>query len=138
MELYDYINVSKPIAPPGHHTNVINFLGTVFRDLYPYSPGDSLLWMELFQISCSMQHPNLASMLAYIRNVGARLIPDSQFGFLIQPVIDPTGFRGWPSQADYDREKQCLVTPKNYTQVLIRALVELRKRYEAGGITSGQ
>ncbi len=133
MELYDYINVASGPMPPQHHTNVTASLGKVFRDLYPYSPEDSLLWMELFQITASWNHENLASMLAYLRNVGARLIPDERFGFVLQPVIDPTGFRGWPSQADYDREKQCL---NKYTQVLIEALVELRRRYNEGRITS--
>jgi hypothetical protein len=136
MELYDYVNVAKPTTPPGHHTNVIAGLGTVFRDIYPYSPEDSFLWMELFQIACSMNYANMASMLAYLRNVGARLVPDDQFGFVVQPVIDITGFRGWKSQADYDREKKCLTEPVDYTQVLITALIELRKRYQAGKITA--
>ena len=132
MELYDYINVASGPMPPGHHTTVTAGMGTVFRDLYPYSPEDSLLWMELFHITAKWNLENLASMLAYIRNVGARLVTDEQFGYVIQPVIDNTGFRGWPSQADYDREKQCLA---KHTPILIRALQELRRRYEAGRIT---
>lgn len=132
MEIYDYINQSRPV-PPEHHSNAINSFGTVYRDLYPYSPEDSFLWMELF---CLCSYNEMASMLAYIRNVGARLVPHNQFGFMIQPIIDPTGFRGWKSLEHYNQEKQCLTSPRDYTPVLIVLLGELRRRHDAGEIVT--
>ncbi|MCX7779623.1 MAG: hypothetical protein N2491_01755 [Negativicutes bacterium] len=125
MELYDFIQ-----QHPKHHEAVLNHFGRVYRDQYPYSPADSHLWLELFIIADTVT-PNkqLFERLDYIRRVGANLVRDDQFGFVVKPIIDPQGFRGWMSQEQYDIEKQCL---NDFTDVLIMCLRELRKRYDTG------
>ncbi|MBU2703898.1 hypothetical protein Ga0466249_005048 [Sporomusaceae bacterium BoRhaA] len=119
MELYDYIQQS--IQPP-----LENSLGRVYQDQYPELTNDSRLWLELFMITDSPDH-RLSDQLMIIRATGAILVPDQQWGYVIQPVIDSTGQKGWQSQQQYEQERQYLVP---YTQTLITALMDLRRGYE--------
>jgi hypothetical protein len=119
MELYDYIQQS--IAPP-----LENALGRVYEDRYPELTNDSRLWIELFMITDSPNH-KLSDMMMYIRATGAILVPDQQWGYVIQPVIDSTGQKGWQSQQQYEQERKYLVP---YGNALISALADLRRRYE--------
>ncbi len=129
MELYDYIQqstpqlVSKPNLPP---IQPLNFGGYEYKDGYEYSPPDSKLWIALMKMVDSPDH-RLTDILKCIRNTGAMLVPDQQWGYAIRPVIDPAGQKGWKSQQQYDQEKQYLVP---YGNQIISALAELRRRHE--------
>jgi len=81
------------------------FGGVTFYDnYYQHSPNDSDLWLLLFERAETINN-DLLSALMMIRNTGAQLIANKQFGHIIQPVI---GKNGWTSRAEYDRERQVL------------------------------
>jgi hypothetical protein len=115
----DYIQQS--IQPPLENT-----LGRVYQDRYPELTNDSRLWLELFMITDSPDH-KLSDQLMIIRATGAILVPDQQWGYVIQPVIDSTGQKGWQSQQQYEQERKYLVP---YGNALISALADVRRRYE--------
>jgi hypothetical protein len=146
MALYDHIRVPVPptIGPPPAIPNMPPppvpsaaqpslfdaFGGVKHEDLYPYSPWDSSLWLELFIIADEVNH-EFTVRLEWLRAVGANLMLDPQFGFRIMPIIDPTGTNGWNSQQHFEKERECL--DPYYNQV-VEALKELRRRYDAGKI----
>lgn len=131
MELHDYINQRNP----DHHTAVVSRMGTCYRDQYPYSPEDSFLWLELFTIASLANH-ELAQRLVIIRAVGASLILNAQYGFIIEPIIDPSGFKGWHSIEEYNYEKQ-QQNLNYYAPQLLNSLAELRRRYNNNLIYRG-
>lgn len=106
-------------------------MGYVFHDLYPHSPQDSVLWLELFLIADNISRP-LAERLVFFRAVGAWLVPDQQFGYVIQPIIDPTGMNGWESIEQYNSERDKHLT--EYCNEIVSALRELRDRVRAGKV----
>jgi len=123
MELYDYIQIPKPI-PPLFGAD----MGQLYQDrYYQHSPNDSRLWLELFAISDSADRI-LTEKLEYIRTTGAVLILDQQCGFRINPVI---GVNGWESINQYNQERQYLM---QHMQAMIQSLGELRRRYDSGKI----
>ncbi len=151
MALYDHIR--QPVPPPGNNpwgppppipvhmppppvpqasqsTLFDAFGGVVHQDLYPHSPQDSNLWLELFILADKVSH-ELTVRLEWLRAVGANLVFDQQYGFRIVPIIDPAGMNGWHSQQQYDAEKICL---EPFFREVIEALKELRRRYNAGKI----
>ncbi|MDU2063766.1 MAG: hypothetical protein E6713_02910 [Sporomusaceae bacterium] len=120
MELYDYIQQSiKPVP-------IENTMGRVYEDRHSDFTADSRLWIELFMI-VDKENRELADVLMYIRGTGAILTPDQTFGYVIQPVIDPSGRLGWVSQQQYEKERQYLLP---YANLLIESLKELRRRYD--------
>lgn len=95
--------------------------GFVFEDDYrEYSPSDHRLWMELF-IQSEKIDRNLTSILMYVRNTGAKLIRNSEYGYIIRPVI---GQDGWTSKEEYERERQCMTPYKNEIVKLLGGLRE--------------
>ncbi len=127
----------QPVAPPpppvpqaAQPALFDKFGGVVHQDLYPYSPQDSSLWLELFIMADKVSH-ELTVRLEWLRAVGANLVFDQQYGFRIVPIIDPAGMNGWHSQQQYDAEKICL---EPFFKEVIEALKELRRRYDAGKI----
>ena len=127
MPLYDNIkpNIPEPPKP------LFSQFGYTYSDLYPNSPQDSRLWLELFIIVDKI-NPDLAKRLEYIRTTGARLIMDRQWGFIIQPIIDPSGISGWSSEFEYQQEKSQYLN--FYSNEIIAGLSELRKRFDKGVI----
>lgn len=131
---YPAISMPPPAVPPlvARQSSLFDTLGKRYRDLYPYYPADSNLWLELFIIADEMVGPELGDRLEFIRNVGGTLVPDPFFGFTIQPLIDPCGQCGWSSVKQYEDEgRQCL---EPYFNKIIEALRELRRRYDSGKI----
>jgi len=124
MEIYDYVKPLPPPIPPLFGSD----MGQSYRDkYYQYSPNDSRLWLELFLITDNADR-TLGEKLEYIRNTGAILVLDQQYGFKIQPVI---GFNGWESIEQYNQERQYLM---GHMQTMIQSLGELRRRYDHGKI----
>ncbi len=124
-------NMPPPPVPQASQPALFDaFGGVVHQDLYPYSPQDSNLWLELFILADKVSH-ELTVRLEWLRAVGANLVFDQQFGFRIVPIIDSTGTNGWHSQQQYDAEKACL---EPFFREVIEALKELRQRYDAGKI----
>lgn len=83
------------------------FGGAQWWDNYAeYSPEDSELWLKLFEHANS----DLRACLMHCRNTGAKLIPDQNYGYIIQPVI---GLNGWTSQDEYNQERKILMKWKN-------------------------
>lgn len=121
MDLSDYI---KPA--PADNTPRYTDLGHSYQDRYQYAhtTQDSGLWLELFWLAHDVDR-YLAEKLEYIRAVGAYLVLDQQWGFAIKPIVGPAG---WDSLIHYNTERQWLVP---HTQTMIRALAELRRRYDA-------
>lgn len=125
------VHIQPPSAVPQVQHALFNaFGGIIHQDLYPYSPSDSSLWLELFIIADQVDH-EFTVRLEWLRAVGANLILDQQFGFRITPIIDPTGVNGWTSQEHYDTEKVCL---EPHINQVVEALRELRRRYDTGRI----
>jgi len=121
MELYDYIQMPKPI-PSLFGAD----MGQSYQDkYYQHSPKDSRLWLELFAIADKVDR-TLSEKLEYIRNTGAVLLIDQQYGFKIQPVI---GFNGWQSIEQYNQEREYLMV---HMQTMLQSLGELRCRYDNG------
>jgi hypothetical protein len=121
MEIYDYVQKQpKPLPPIGSD------LGYSYKDSYEYSPNDSWLWLELFIITdkCNRE---LAKQLEIIRATGAIFIIDNHYGFIIQPVIDPAGQKGWKNIEQYNEERKYLMP---YSNLLIESLKQLRIFYE--------
>lgn len=71
------------------------------------SPEDSELWLTLFTWAREID-VDFYARLFYVRGGGARLVEHEKFGYIIQPIIDPEGKKGWPTREFYDQEKQCL------------------------------
>ena len=84
------------------------------------SPGDTHLWLILLREAKSLDI-ELWSKLAYLRGAGCRLEQGTK-GYVIRPIIDAEGKRGWTSVEEYDREKQCL---EPYRQDVVRLLKEV-------------
>ena len=81
---------------------------------YPGTP----LWLTLFMIA-DRHSRELAHILEFLRNSGTVLEPNRRFGYILKPIV---GENGWPSLADYDREKQALGPHLN---LMIKILKEL-------------
>lgn len=151
MELYDHIKrpgpppaafgppppvpvINVPPVPPSpapvyYQQGIFESIGHTFRDLYPYYPEDSNLWLELFIIADQVASSDFANRLEFIRHVGARLVPDQQFGFRIEPIIDLAGMKGWASREQYDQESRVL---DPYIKEVVIAIKELNIRYQSG------
>ena len=95
--------------------------GTEYIDRYEFSPGDSELWIKLFQWADTVAGERFAALLQYIRNVGAVLVESDRYGYVIKPVI---GEHGWQSMAEYEREREPLL---QYSAALIELLKILRR-----------
>lgn len=121
MEIYDYVQ-KQPTPPP----LIGSDLGYSYKDSYEYSPNDSWLWLEFFIITdkCNRE---LAKQLEIIRATGAIFVIDNQYGFVIQPVIDPEGKKGWTCMEQYNAERKYLMP---YSNILIESLKQLRFFYE--------
>ena len=102
------------------------FGGIVYQDQCDVSPEDSYLWMELF-IDADMINQDLARRLEYLRNTGCQLVPDSQYGYKIQPIIDPTGRNGWESVEHYQAEVVCLDPYVKDVLILLRLIKDKKK-----------
>src|SRR5665647_1490924 len=100
MELYDYIKPNLPPIPPLLGSD----MGTVYQDRYNYPAWDNKLWLELFMIT-DKANRNLAEQLDIIRATGATLEFNQQYGFIIQPIIDPGGIMGWKDAEQYQKER---------------------------------
>ena len=127
MALYDYIQPEPPIPPKP--PDLFAGMGYSFEDKYPYSPNDSRLWLELFMIASSINH-DMAVRLEYVRNTGAWLVANQQWGFIIQPVIDPAGVTGWTSLDHYNAEGRHQLSV--YSQQVVQALQILRRKFDDG------
>lgn len=125
MELYEHINAARVLM----ETQQV-LCGPVEReyaDKYDYADvdfGESSLWYLLFTEAHSVD-PALAEKLEQIRERGTRLVPDKQFGYVLQPIIDLNYAKGWQSQAEYDDVKKCL---KPHAKTLIWALGKIAGR----------
>jgi len=100
--------VMQPVCHQEEQVHNILTDGRVYMD--PGSdidPDGSDLWLTLFTIADQMNH-DLYSVLMYLRGTGLRLVPSEKFGFILQPIIDREGKKGWSSKDEYDREKKCL------------------------------
>lgn len=93
--------------------------GVEYIDRYTQHPADSELWLRLFQMADRVGEP-LASMLMYLRNTGAILVPSTQYGYRIEPVI---GAEGWSSREEYDRERAPLL---KYQREIVEMLGKLK------------
>ncbi len=132
MELHDYIKPAQPpqVPPPPPLTGeqMLLNMGHPLTDLFSnHSPGDSRLWQELYFISAVVDI-GISDRLEFVRNVGAVLIMDDQWGFRIQPVIDSTGRNGWNSMQEYLQTGQVELRP--YGDKIMQFLKELRRRYD--------
>jgi hypothetical protein len=97
---------------------------TTWQDTF--ARPDSDIWLEL--IIDASYTDDLADRLTYIRNAGSVLIENDQYGYIIKPVI---GHDAWESQAQYDKEKRCLVPYQKQIIMLLRILrrkMDVRKR----------
>ena len=102
-------------------------LGLTFMDwYYPWSPQDSDLWIWLLPRAYD-RHPELASILEYLRTAGTILVPDPAYGFKLQPLIGPNG---WESKEKFQKECETYLTP--YMQMLCDLLNYLRREYNNG------
>lgn len=101
--------------------NGSNFPGIEFHDdYYKYSPNDSNLWLKMFELAEKNYPGELYSILMYVRNTGAVLIQNDEYGYIIRPVI---GVNGWANQAEYEQERGCMA---KYTQEILALLKMLR------------
>jgi hypothetical protein len=144
MKLYEHIKQPPPAVPYANtfgppppvpivptvnkQLSIFEQTGYMYQDLYPFSQQDSNLWLELFIIADKV-NPDMAHRLEYIRATGAWLVPDNEFGYVIKPIIDPSGTNGWSSMEQYLKERQCL---DPYIKQIIEALKELRNRFNSG------
>lgn len=124
MELYEHIKPPPQTDKPLYTT----FGGHTYADMYPHSPNDSPLWLELFMLAAKVD-VNLAKQFEIIRTTGAWLLLDQQYGFRIQPIIDPKGANGWTTMEQYNAERRYLMP---YMNNVVEALRELRRRFDAG------
>ena len=85
--------------------------------------NDSKLWQCIFQDTGIPSE--IKARLRYIHTVGARLVPDSRFGYRIQPII---GTNGWESQEQYDQEKVCLIECQATVAHILKKLSEVANR----------
>ena len=149
MELYQYIQPQIPPKPPAikqppilasnipqppqliptppvqQNITCYSELGREYRDVFTNLP-DGPLWLELFIIADGFNQ-ELAEILEYVRNVGAKLIQDNYYGFIIEPIVDPSGCYGWSSMEQYREERKWLVP---HTDILLKSLKILRERYD--------
>lgn len=97
----------------------------VFEDLgHPFSPGDSGHWLVLFEEADKVDQ-ELCSILMYMRGGGARLVPNSKFGYVIQPII---GQGAWESQEVYGAERLALNPYREQLTKLLKGLNEAMKK----------
>lgn len=90
-------------------------------DPYFYESNDRDLWIKLLN-NVYDENRYLYGVLYYLRSVGVKLVPNKQFNYVIQPIIDPNIVKGWENKQQYDVEAQNLVP---YKDVLIRLLKAL-------------
>ena len=89
-----------------------------YVDLLETDYSGTPLWLTLFMLA-DRHSVELAHILEFLRNSGTVLEPSRRFGYILKPVI---GENGWPSLADYDREKTALGP---HTELLIKLLRDL-------------
>ncbi|MDR3561241.1 MAG: hypothetical protein P4N59_07375 [Negativicutes bacterium] len=118
-----------PPTPAFQQKSIFESFGRSYWDMYGFSPHDSNLWLELFIIADEIAGIDLVNRLVYIRQVGAWLVQDPQFGFRIEKIIDPDGVKGWSSIEQFQQEIQCL---EPYGNEVMAALKELSVRYLSG------
>lgn len=93
--------------------------GAMFSDPYPYLADDAELWL-VFLASAHTEDPELFWRLNYLRGAGTSLVyVGKKIKYRLEPII---GDRGWESQEQYDKEKQCL---NDYVDVLVKLLNDL-------------
>lgn len=90
------------------------------------SPDDAHLWLWLLS-QAEQVSPNMRGILWYLRGGGARLVPSPRYGFIIQPIIDETGERGWKSKDEYNREKTPLAAWTKQLLELLESLGNIEK-----------
>ena len=101
--------VKQPVCQREGQVHEILRRGTVYTDPGGnIDPDGSDQWLTLFTIADQMSH-ELYSVLMYLRGTGMRLVPSEKFGFIMQPIIDVEGKKGWSSKQEYDSEKKCLM-----------------------------
>ncbi len=91
------------------------------RSFDPDLQQDSLLWSMLLQLArdqeqksgfvATEEEPGLYGGLYLLRCDGTTLRPNEQWGYVLQPVIDPSGDCGWVSREDYQAEAKRLLDP---------------------------
>lgn len=62
-----------------------------------------------------------ATMLEFVRNTGAVLVPSEKYGYVIRPVI---GVQGWSSMEEYEQERKPLVKWQSQIIGLLKRLTE--------------
>lgn len=98
--------------------------GYEMRDSFgAISPEDSKLWLAMFYLAEKHFGQDLCTRLQYIRNSGSRLVPNTKYGYSIQPVISAYG---WESMAQYEKEKKCLNKYKDEVVKLLGVLAKKR------------
>lgn len=91
------------------------------NDPYRYENNDRDLWLKLLN-DADNENLYLFGILYYLRSVGAKLVPNKNYGYIIQPIIDRNSIKGWENKQQYDEEAKNLVP---YKDVLIRLLKAL-------------
>lgn len=90
-------------------------------DPYKYDSNDSELWVNLLRKARGVDI-NLYAILMFLRDVGATLVPDQKYNYVIKPIIDPDGVKGWLDKEQYENESHYLVP---YKLTVIELLKEL-------------
>lgn len=98
-----------------------DFANEIIKDPYEYPTNDSNLWLNLL-MKAKQRDIYLFSILVYLRNIGASLVKNDKFGYVIKPIIDSGGQKGWLTQKQYDTEKRYLAP---YTKTLTEILKTL-------------
>lgn len=98
--------------------------GDVVRDPYPFShkdkngEQDANLWLNLL-VKAKEVDFELFSILYYLRDVGANIVPSPKFGHKIVPIVNEDS---WISEEQYNKEKQYLVPYKDKLAKLLKNL----------------
>ncbi len=85
---------------------------------------DTLLWQELLADAAELSD-RYHDVLRGIRTKGTVLKQNSKGAFIIRPVIDPSGRRGWKSENEYKEWRDRWV--KKYIPNILEALDRLSK-----------
>ena len=93
----------------------------IYKDPYEFPTEDSQLWLDLL-IKAKREDINFFFILYYLRSVGATLVKDLKFGYMIKPIVDRSGLHGWLIQKQFDEEKLALVP---YSKKLVELLKTL-------------
>lgn len=95
-----------------------------FADPRPEFHEDSALWRRLL-VAAFRRDPDLGMALFLFRSMGSRL-ERTRSGWAVRPgQIDPTGRRGWMSEAEYKALAEERLAPK--TALLKELLLALRQ-----------